>query len=159
MMRMIAATIASCSFGIEGSCYTMIASLPKMSNLALRLLVRAQRHTCTTDAGVRLHFGCTAQPLMSRLSLCTLQTGPIVWVSCTRHCWRLHWVQVYSVHANHPTRLKLLSCAEPLFYSFSETNCVSVSTNVQHFEYILLQLSFTHVYMPVHVCICLRVTG
>jgi len=51
------------------------------------MLVIAQRHT--TDAGVRLHFGCTAadEPLI------TLQTGPIIWVSRFRH-WRLHWVHI-----------------------------------------------------------------
>src|SRR6218665_538596 len=95
MMSMIAATIASYSFGIEGSCYTMKTSLPKMSNLALRLLVHA-RHT--TDAGARLHFGCTAtdEPLI------TLQTGPII--SRIKH-WRLHWVHIMLI-----TPLDLKSC-------------------------------------------------
>ena len=65
MMSMIAMTIASYSFGIKGLCYTTKTSLPKISNLALRLLVLAQQHT--TDAGARLHFGCTAtdEPLIT----------------------------------------------------------------------------------------------
>src|SRR6218665_3989465 len=45
-------------------------------------------HRCWVSAS----FGCTLQPLISRLSLCRLGK-PMIWVSHIGH-WRLHWVQI-----------------------------------------------------------------